>query len=958
MPVIASLWLQPSAAMAQLSATSDCDVQPRYLQIQHNFPWSKDQQMAFSNAFSTGCVGPSYLSDITALLAQKFDAQGIMLAQISIIPNDDDKVISVRVNAKAQDVIGPEMTVLLPLRPPSTGMVITALEILGTAQEDAELVARYAVNEAAYQEAGGRLRLQWLRDGAPIAGATKSRYQLQRADVGAFISAELVYEGENATVTDSRNAKVKATIIAANYPPRIENLTIIGTPQTGEELVAQYQFIDDNEGDSEGDTRFIWLRDNIAIPEADKAEYQLGAKDIGAQITVRVEPQSQDGQKGQARSASLSQTIRERPLTAATDVVENIILDDANRALDVTALADAITTQEQADAKADKIVSIARPAVRPAPPAKKDVSDITDVLKEAIDYIVSDEAPAIIIAEEPAKDEVRDADKPAIIIDDADEDSTAPSGDISTTDEVAKDDVPVLLSEPDLPPLSLTPGFDIAASSPKTFQDIAFSPSAILLGRELRETRDTVLGTPITLEAMKSVLDAVNALYVAKGFELSRALLPEQLVTDGVVQIQLVEATVGKITLENRADLSEEFVLAHLAAKEGEFISLKALEQSIRTYNLSNKSKLATELAPGADFGQTDIFVDVAEPDKVELPSVSINNYANQTSDWRQNSFSITMNNLIGRDDETALSFSDSSGSTSVSGSFSMPLDNKGRNISLALSNSDTKIVAGSEETVGYRGSASSFGATFSQPVYFGDDYSLYLSASYGVSKSDLVQPVTGDLLSKSEVRKYSLATPYSYNNGTTAISVSPSIHALNIVTKIPEREKWMSKFDINANASHFLSEKWTLNGRAKFLYSDARDMINMPSEILSVGGPSSVRAYQPGESSGYQGYFVSGELRTDLANWEEVPLPDFMPSAQPYFFVDHIMAQSQYKVRSRADYWSGYGVGLQIPSIFNLLTFDVYWSEPLDGAVHEEEKEFYDDELFQFSLSARFRLQ
>ena len=70
------------------------------------------------------------------------------------------------------------------------------------------------------------------------------------------------------------------------------------------------------------------------------------------------------------------------------------------------------------------------------------------------------------------------------------------------------------------------------------------------------------------------------------------------------------------------------------------------------------------------------------------------------------------------------------------------------------------------------------------------------------------------------------------------------------------------------------------------------------------------------------------------------------------------MMAQSQYRVRSRADYWSGYGIGLQIPSIFNLLTFDIYWSEPLDGEVHEEEKEFYDDELFQFSLSARFRLQ
>ena len=942
--VIPPLFMVPSQAFA----ASDCDILPRYIQVHHNFAWSRDQQSAFSNALSAGCVGPSYLADITEALAFKFKAQGIDVTQISLIANDDDTVVSVRVNTKSEMADAPEMTVLLPLLPPATGTIITALEILGTAQEDAELIARYAVNEQAYQQAGGRLRLQWLRDGLPITGASKSRYRLQRADVGKSLSAQLVYEGSDTQIADSRTAQVNTAIREANYPPRIEDLAIIGAPQTGEALIAQYQFIDDNEGDNEGDTRFIWLRDNIVIPNATGPSYEVGAKDIGAQITVRVEPQSQDGQKGQARTASLSQIIRERPVVANVDVVENIVIDDANKTLDVTALEQAISTQDKEEAKEEIIVSIARPQIRPAPPEIADTLDSKEVLKEAIDDLVANNKTDSV----PDKN-----DAPAIIIDDVPEEDDISEDEI-VAEEITSEEAPVLLSEPDLPPYSLTPGFDIAATSPKTFTDIDFSPSAILLASELRAARKEVLGTPITLEAIKSILDRVNALYVDKGFELSRALLPEQLVTDGRVQIQLVEATVGKITLENRDDLSEEFVLAHLAAKEGDFISLKALEQSIRTYNLSNKSKLATELAPGSDFGETDIFVDVAEPDKVELPSVSINNYANQTSDWRQNALSITLNNLIGRDDETAFTYSDSKGSTSMSGSFSMPLDHKGRNISLALSNSDTKIVAGSEETVGYRGSASSFAATFSQPVYFGDDYSFYLSASYGVSKSDLVQPVTGDMLSKSEVRKYSLAMPYSFNNGTTAISVAPSIHALNIVTKIPEREKWMSKFDIDANASHFLSEKWTLNGRAKFLYSDARDMINMPSEILSVGGPSSVRAYQPGESSGYQGYFVSGELRTDLANWEEVQLPDFMPSAQPYFFVDHMMAQSQYKVRSRADYWSGYGVGLQIPSIFNLLTFDVYWSEPLDGSVHQEEKDFYDDELFQFSLSARFRLQ
>ena len=549
------------------------------------------------------------------------------------------------------------------------------------------------------------------------------------------------------------------------------------------------------------------------------------------------------------------------------------------------------------------------------------------------------------------------ADEPAIIIKPADK-KRADKEPIKREDDKVDDDVIIAEKTEIVPPTSLTEGFDIAATSPREFTGLRFTETAILPEFQLKAIEKNVIGAPISLAVIKTVLEEVNALYLTSGFELSRALLPEQLVTDGVVTIQLVEAKVGKIIVENINRLDEQFVRDHLAAEEGGFISLAALERSIRIYNLSNKSNLATELGPGEGFGETDIFVDVAEPDILELPTISVDNYANKTSDWRNNALSVTINNAFGIDDETALSYSDAKGSTSQSFSYSMPVDRRGTNLSLSLTNSDTKIVAGSEETVGYRGSATAFSASYSTPILFGDEYSVYLSGTYGASKSDLVQPVTGVMLSKSQVRKFSLSAPFSYNNGTTAFSFAPAWHVINTVTEIPRNEKWMQKIDANASLSQFLNDKWTANMRANLLYTDARDMINLPSEILSVGGPNSVRAYQPAESSGYQGYFVSGELRTDLAKWEEVSLPSFMPSAQLYVFADHMMAQTQYKTRNRHDYWSGYGVGLQIPSIFNLLTFDIYWAEPLDGEVHAEEKDFYDDELFQFSLSARFRLQ
>ena len=921
MMAFAVIWLlfQPQ----QAHANENCSIKPTHIQLLYGFAWSAEAQAELSYQFQSQCRSQTFLRDLMTGLEGKLANQNIRLSQITVMPEKNPHIVTLRLQSDA-DISESDVSILLPLIQAGSGKIITSLEVLGDSLEESELIARYTVNETQYAKGGGQLSLQWLRNGQPIEGAKTSRYRLRREDVGAKISARLRYSGGPNVPFDQYIYTLADMVVAANYPPRIDNLVIEGEAQTGSQLTARYEFVDENDGDVEDGTSFIWLRDNIAIEGANEADYEITAKDIGAQLSLRIVPRSNDGQLGKARTATLDAIVRAKPVIADEAVVENILKQDADKALDIEKLQERIADIANQEAVAETSLPAPRPEDKPI---AEDKSVIAETLDEKADQ------SAIIIKPADKLPEKREDDK-------------------------SDDDVIIAEKTEMVPPTSLTEGFDIAATSPREFTGLRFTETAILPEFQLKEIERNVIGAPISLAVIKTVLEEVNALYVTSGFELSRALLPEQLVTDGVVTIQLVEAKVGKIIVENINRLDEQFVRDHLAAEEGGFISLAALERSIRTYNLSNKSNLATELGPGEGFGETDIFVDVAEPDILELPTISVNNYANKTSDWRNNALSVTINNAFGIDDETAFSYSDAKGSTSQSFSYSMPVDRRGTNLSLSLTNSDTKIVAGSEETVGYRGSATAFSASYSTPILFGDEYSVYLSGTYGASKSDLVQPVTGVMLSKSQVRKFSLSAPFSYNNGTTAFSFAPAWHVINTVTEIPRNEKWMQKIDANASLSQFLNDKWTANMRANLLYTDARDMINLPSEILSVGGPNSVRAYQPAESSGYQGYFVSGELRTDLAKWEEVSLPSFMPSAQLYVFADHMMAQTQYKTRNRHDYWSGYGVGLQIPSIFNLLTFDIYWAEPLDGEVHAEEKDFYDDELFQFSLSARFRLQ
>ena len=198
--------------------------------------------------------------------------------------------------------------------------------------------------------------------------------------------------------------------------------------------------------------------------------------------------------------------------------------------------------------------------------------------------------------------------------------------------------------------INLTRGLKLSDLSPRQFTGLDLDKNDLLPQQVVDDIEAKMIGQEISLGSIKAVIEAVNEAFKEQEYELSRALLPEQVITDGRLKLQLVQTTIGQIKIEDRDRVDERFVFNHLALNEGDYISLAELERSIRLYNAGNKSKLTTRRE---NFGETDIFVQVNEPEAIELPSFSVNNYANEVSDWRNNSATVLFNNLLGKDDET-----------------------------------------------------------------------------------------------------------------------------------------------------------------------------------------------------------------------------------------------------------------------------------------------------------------
>jgi hypothetical protein len=146
--------------------------------------------------------------------------------------------------------------------------------ISGTAKAGSTLTAT-----AGAWSPAATLTYQWLRDGSPISGATKSTYVVATADRGHKVSVTVM--GSAAGYQSA--AKTSAVVSVASVFPSVPTPTISGTATAGSTLSA-------NAGTwTSGVTlAYQWLRDGTAISGATASTYTVVAADRGHKLSVTV----------------------------------------------------------------------------------------------------------------------------------------------------------------------------------------------------------------------------------------------------------------------------------------------------------------------------------------------------------------------------------------------------------------------------------------------------------------------------------------------------------------------------------------------------------------------------------------------------------------------------------------------------------------------------------------------
>ena len=406
-----------------------------------------------------------------------------------------------------------------------------------------------------------------------------------------------------------------------------------------------------------------------------------------------------------------------------------------------------------------------------------------------------------------------------------------------------------------------------------------------------KEIAGKYLGGQVRMKDLLEICRHVTDYFQEKNQPVVTAMIPEQEVRGGVVQILVVRGKLGKVKVQGNHYFKTENLQQTVRIREDEDIDVGTLTDDVNWLNSSPFRQVSPSLAPGEKPGQTDVVLEVKDRFPFR-PFVSYDNFGIQSLGYDRYSTGFTfMDVWTGLDQQVNYQYLTSGGFNNLianSGSYSLALPwqhNLAIFGSYSLSNPDE---VGPYDQSGYYWQVSGR-YTIPLPTLSlieGLDYrhQIYLGYDFKAANSDIffggenLATTTGGLVGLYQISQFSLG----YNLTMSDILGSTGFETVMYGSPggMSSNNNNTSFQNINAGAkAQYVYGKFSLN-RIFRLPRDAALVLSgqiqqasqdlMPSESFGIGGYDTVRGYDQRAANGDNGYLGNVELRsTPVSFWQ-----------------------------------------------------------------------------------------
>lgn len=464
---------------------------------------------------------------------------------------------------------------------------------------------------------------------------------------------------------------------------------------------------------------------------------------------------------------------------------------------------------------------------------------------------------------------------------------------------------------------------------------IELDDSAALTADELAAIRQRYEGREIAFAELAGLIDAINALYAEKNL-LGRAVLPPQRIRDGVVKVRLVEARIGAVRVEDNRSTASRYVTDRVRLDGGDLVRLDALRDRLVDFNLRNDVNLRAELAPGAEFGTTDIVLKAIEPPRFEA-DLGFDNAGAESVGEERATVNLVARSLSGYRERLVAAGLFTEGSRTGSLLLDVPVWRRGTRIGVGFDASDTEIEDDAFAGLDIGGNASTLTLQLSHP---------FLATP--------AMRVDGILAYRA---KHSATDFFDIEIADIAVR---SLEYGATLMRFDERGTWFTQHTLTFGISGIGSDQSFLLYRGDVqrwqrLRGDLQLRLRVtgqwadiellpPSEQFQLGGRYTVRGFREGLLIGDTGYLSVAELRAPL------PVGRLGGAARAFagkvdgrVFIDHGGAfpfKGAGGDITAQDYLTSAGFGIDLSPVQGV-TAELAWSFPIGFRDDDEDYRF-----------------
>ena len=524
----------------------------------------------------------------------------------------------------------------------------------------------------------------------------------------------------------------------------------------------------------------------------------------------------------------------------------------------------------------------------------------------------------------------------------------------------SKNELPAYQPEPTdpgliLPPIRKDPQQDRLSRGIQVYvKKITITGNTVLSNEELEKLTAPYVNRNIHTSELQTLRQALTLHYINKGYINSGVVIPDQQVSDGVIELQVIEGTLNEIHITGNRRLKPEYIRNRLMLGAEPPLNINDLQQTILILQQNPLiKKIHTELKPGSLPGQSVLETRIEEAKAYSI-RLGVNNHRPPSIGAERGEIEVTHRNITGHGDKLNIRYGSTKGLDDFGVQYDFPVNAHDTTIGLFYDKGDSSVTEEPFDSLEIESESETVGIRVSHPFYRtpNREFRMGLSLEHRESKTFLLglpfSFSTGAVDGKSAVSVLRFSQEWTDRSQQRVIAVRSTFNvgldafdaSVNHDQEDGKFTSWLGQFQ--------WAQRIGAQGKQIIFRADtqlANDPL-LPLEQFSVGGMSTVRGYRENQLVRDNGFVASVEYRMPVFNtWLG------KNKLQLAAFLDFGRSWNRERATATPEDISSAGIGLRWAPTNNIYG-DIYWGKRL-RTVTNPDNDLQDDGIhFQFQIT------